>query len=135
MVESIKVTAVHAAPVFMDPMASAGKAAGLIAEASAAGSSLIVFPEVFLPGFPYWINCYAPLVQAELNRHYQDCSVEADGPEITLIREAAASHGIAVVMGASERRAGGRSCHNTCFVIDDKGQLRPPARRSLAPMT
>src|SRR6056297_797433 len=132
MVESIKVTAVHAAPVFMDPMASAGKAAGLIAEASASDSRLIVFPEVFLPGFPYWINCYPPLLQAELNRRYQDCSIEADGAELAIIREAADANEITVVMGASERRARARTCYNTCFVIDEEGNMLE-AHRKLQP--
>ncbi len=129
---TVQVTAAHVAPVFMDPQASAEKAAGLIAEAAEAGSKLIVFPEVFLPGFPYWINCYAPLLQVELNTRYQDCSVEVDGPELAVIREAAAAHGIAVVIGASERQRGGRTCYNTSFIIDTDGQLLA-AHRKLQP--
>lgn len=128
----IKVTAAHVAPVFMNPMASAEKAVELIADASAAGSSLIVFPEVFLPGFPYWINCYAPLLQGELNTRYQDLSVEADGPELGMVREAAAAHEIIVVMGASERERGGRTCYNTSFTIDADGTLLA-AHRKLQP--
>jgi len=116
----------------MDPAATAEKASRLIAEAAASDSRLIVFPEVFLPGFPYWINCYPPLLQAELNRRYQDCSVEADGAELAIIREAADANEITVVMGASERRAGARTCYNTCFVIDEKGDMLE-AHRKLQP--
>jgi len=127
-----KVTAAHVAPIFMDPMASAEKAVGLISDAAAAGSSLIVFPEVFLPGFPYWINCYAPLLQAELNTRYQSLSIEVDGPELAIIREAAAAHGMTVIMGASERESGAHTCYNTSFIIDANGSLLA-AHRKLQP--
>jgi len=132
MSETIQVTAAHVTPVFMDPQASAEKAVEWIVKAAQAGSQLIVFPEVFLPGFPYWINCYPPLLQAELNRRYQDCSVEANGPELLMLREAAAANEIVVVMGASERREGGRTCHNTSFTIGADGKLLA-AHRKLQP--
>lgn len=119
----VVVSAAHVAPVFMDAMATARKAVAWIERAADEKSQLIVFPEVFLPGFPYWINLYAPLVQAGLNRRYQDQSVEADGPEVELLREAAARCGVAVVMGASERRGGGRTCHNSSILIDRDGRL------------
>lgn len=123
MTNKLTVAVAHLAPVFMDAAASAAKASEWIARAGREGARLVVFPEVFLPGFPYWINCYPPLVQAGLNRRYQDQSVEADGPEVALLREAAREHGVAVVMGASERRKGARTCHNSAIFIDGEGRL------------
>jgi predicted amidohydrolase len=119
----ITVAAAHVAPVFMDASATARRAVEWIERAADARADLIVFPEVYMPGFPYWINLYPPLVQAGVNRRYQDQSVEIDGPEVALLREAAARCGIAVVMGASERRIGGRTCHNSAFVIERDGRL------------
>lgn len=46
--------AVQASPVYLDPDATVEKAVGLIHEAAAAGATLIAFPEVFVPGYPYW---------------------------------------------------------------------------------
>ncbi len=46
--------AVQASPVYLDPDATVQKAVGLIHEAAAAGATLIAFPEVFVPGYPYW---------------------------------------------------------------------------------
>jgi nitrilase len=117
------VAAAHVAPVFMDSKATAEKAAQWIARAKQAGVELVVFPEVFMPGFPHWINLYPPLMQAGLNRRYQDQSIEIPGPEIAIVQKAAEKHGVAVVMGASERRLGGRTCHNSVIYIERDGRL------------
>ncbi|MHB8683973.1 MAG: nitrilase-related carbon-nitrogen hydrolase, partial [Dehalococcoidia bacterium] len=46
--------AIQAAPVFMDRDATVDKACDLIAEAAAAGARLIVFPETWIPTYPWW---------------------------------------------------------------------------------
>jgi nitrilase len=122
MARMVKLAAAHVAPVFMNAMASAEKAASWIEEAGAQDVDLVVFPEVFLPGFPYWINCYAPLIQSDMNTRYQEESVTVDGPEVALLVEAARSAGVSVVMGASERRVEGRTCHNSAiFITPEQG--------------
>ena len=50
----LRAAAVQAAPVFLDREASIEKACRLIDEAAANGAELIVLPEVFIPGGPYW---------------------------------------------------------------------------------
>lgn len=119
----VKLAAAHVAPVFMDAMASTEKACTWIERAADEHVDVLVFPEVFLPGFPYWINLYAPLVQAGLNRRYQDQSVEVPGAAVAALQEAARRCGVAVVMGASERQFGGRTCYNSSIVIDRDGTL------------
>jgi hypothetical protein len=49
-----KAAAVQAAPVFLDREASIEKACSLIRKAGENGADLIVLPEVFIPGGPYW---------------------------------------------------------------------------------
>lgn len=119
----VKVAAAHVAPVFMKPMETAERAAEWIARAGADGVQVIAFPEVFLPGFPYWINSYPPLRQVAVNRRYQDASVEIDGPEIARVRQAARDAGVIVIMGASERAEGGRTCFNSAILIDRDGEI------------
>lgn len=119
----IKIAAAHVTPVFMDTEASIDKACTWIERAGGEGVGLLVFPEVFIPGFPYWINCYPPLVQAGLNRLYQDAAIEAEGPELARVREAARDAGVAVVLGMSERVAKGRTVYNAMAFIENDGRL------------
>jgi nitrilase len=52
--DKVKVAIVQRAPVFMDREASVTLAEKLIAEAAVDGTDLIVFPEVWLAGYPFW---------------------------------------------------------------------------------
>ena len=49
------VAAVQATPVFLDRDATVDRACELTAKAAGAGASLVVFPEVFVPGYPDWV--------------------------------------------------------------------------------
>ena len=49
-----KAAAIQAAPVFLNREATVEKACRLILEAANRGAQLIVFPEVFIAGYPYW---------------------------------------------------------------------------------
>jgi predicted amidohydrolase len=121
--KKVKLAAAHVAPVFMNTAATAEKACAWIERAADEKVNLLVFPEVFLPGFPYWINLYPPLVQAGLNRVYQDESVEVPGAAVAALQDAARRCEVAVVMGASERQLGGRTCYNSSIVIDADGSV------------
>lgn len=118
-----KVAAAHVAPVYMDVDRSIDKACAWVAEAGRQGVKLLVFPEVFVPGFPYWINGYPPIAQVGLNRRYQDASIEVPGPEIDRVQAAAREAGVAVVLGISERMKRGRTCFNSMVFIDTDGSL------------
>jgi len=63
------------APVFLDREASLARAETLIAEAAEGGTDLIVFPEVWLSGYPYWTEGWdSPLQQWAGGRiQFRDC--------------------------------------------------------------
>ena len=76
----------------------------------------------FFAGVPYWINCYAPLIQADVNTRYQQESVTIDGPEIQLIADACREADVSIVIGISERRVEGHTCHNSAvFITPENG--------------
>lgn len=58
-----RVAAAHAAPIFMDKQASLAKVITLIKTAATDSINYLVFPETFVPGYPYFIECYPPLKQ------------------------------------------------------------------------
>jgi nitrilase len=98
----------------------------------ARGNDLLVFPEVFIPGFPYWINCYAPLVQGGLNRRYQQAALEATGPELAQISDASRQARVAVALGFCERETGGQTLYNSIAFIENDGRVLG-IRRKLQP--
>lgn len=77
-----KAAAVQAAPVYkdrpvyFDSKATLAKAVDIIAEAAQNGAKLIVFPETFLPGHPYWSLNMAK--GAEWRRRYNEKNIILD---------------------------------------------------------
>jgi aliphatic nitrilase len=128
-----KAAAVQAAPVFLDAQATVAKARDLIAEASGHGASLVAFPEVFVPGYPYWNWTMSPVQGSPWFERLFRASVTVEGPEVGRLRDAAREFGCHVVIGINERPAHGvGTLYNTVLVIDDAGELLG-AHRKLVP--
>jgi aliphatic nitrilase len=116
-----KVAAVHAASEFLDLDASVEKACRLIAEAGSAGARLVVFPETFLPGYPFWIWSHTPAQSAPLFAQLYEQSVELPGDATRRIGQAARAARTWVCMGLNERDGG--TLYNTLAWFDDQGRL------------
>ncbi len=122
----------QAAPVYLDLAQSLEKAQALIAQAARAGAKLIAFPEVWLPGYPWWIWLDSPAWadQQGLSQLFQEQALRANSHELASIARSAADHGIHVLMGAAERD--GERLYIAQWLIDDAGQVRMQ-RRKLKP--
>ncbi|KAK1760391.1 carbon-nitrogen hydrolase [Echria macrotheca] len=120
-----KVAAAHAAPVFMDKAATIKKVIRLIEQAGAADIKLLVFPETFVPGYPYFIECYPPITQAVALARYAEESVvvEPNGEDMAGIQDACRRTGVAISLGVSERVAGGHTLFNTQVTVDNDGTI------------
>lgn len=118
-----KAAAVHAAPVFMDKTATTEKVIEYIKNAQKASVALLVFPETFIPGYLYFIECYPPLLQPPALAEYIEQSVEVNGPEISIIQEACRDCGVCIILGISERMSGTHTCFNSQVFIDSDGTL------------
>lgn len=132
----MKIAAVQAAPVFLDPQASTDKLLRLLREAASKGAELVCFPEVFLSGYPVWLR--APVVSSsdELLRQgqvaYLNSAITTDGPEVAAIVGEARALGVFVYVGIVERSGSMGSVYASLVAIDpDKGVVN--VHRKLKP--
>jgi nitrilase len=116
--------AVQAAPVWLDAQATAEKAVSLIKQAAGKGARLIVFPEVFLAGYPYWNWITDPVTGSAWFERLVRASVFLDGPEMALICEAAAAAKAHIVIGINERSTHSLGAlYNTLVFIGPDGRI------------
>src|SRR3972149_7485221 len=112
---SVRAAVIQAGAVPFDKEACVDKAVRLIAEASALGAKVIVFPEAFIAGYPKGVN-YGLVVGArdpagrEEFRLYLGAAVAVPGPQTQRLGEAAAAHGAYVVIGVIGRDGGPCPC-------------------------
>jgi nitrilase len=119
-----KVAAVQAAPVFLDTNATVDKACRLIREAASNGATLIVFPEVFVPAYPYWSWVGTPVAGSPWFQKLCEAAVEVPGPEVARIAQAARDCKVHVGIGINERNARSVSLlYNTMLLIGPDGSL------------
>lgn len=118
---AFKVAVVQAAPVFLNAPASTEKAIRLIAEAGSNGAKLLAFPEVFIPGYPWWLWLGTPAWGMQFVARYHANSLRAEGPELAAIAAAAAEAHINVVIGFSEIEGG--TLYISQALISDKGEM------------
>jgi aliphatic nitrilase len=110
--------------VFLDAQATVRKAADLIAEAAGNGAKLIVFPEVFVPGYPYWSWITDPVTGSAWFEKLVRASVFVPGPEIDVVRQAAAANEVHVVIGVNERSSVSLgTLYNTLVFIGPDGAI------------
>lgn len=120
-VRKYKAAISQAEPIWFDLQGSVKRTIELIEEAAQNGASLVVFSELWIPGYPnfLWGGTYSeniPLVQK-----YIKSSITAHGAEMLEIRKAAAANRMHVVLGFSERVAS--SLYMSQMLIDDKGDV------------
>ncbi|MEY9875084.1 nitrilase [Streptacidiphilus sp. MAP12-33] len=116
--------AVQASPVYLDPDATVDKAVSLIHEAAGNGARLVVLPEVFVPGYPYWNWTMNPVQGSPWFERLWRASIEVPGPQVDALRSAARQAGAVVVIGVNERAPHSLGVlYNTLLTIDADGEL------------
>ena len=122
----------QAAPVYLDLSKSVDKAQALIAQAAREGAKFIAFPEVWLPGYPWWIwlDDLSWADRQGLRQLFKEQALRANSDELAAIARSAADHGMHVLMGAAERDD--ERLYISQWLIDDAGQIRMH-RRKLKP--
>lgn len=117
----IRVAAVQIAPDLESADGTLAKVLRAIAEAAGRGARLVVFPETFVPYYPYFSFVRAPVAMGADHMRLYERAVTVPGPVTDAVAEAARRHGIVVVLGVNERDHG--SLYNTQLVFDDDGSM------------
>lgn len=132
--EPCKIAVVQAAPVLFDKDGCVEKAVRLIQEAAGNGAQLIVFPELFIPGYPYGMTFgFTVGSRNEDGRQdwkaYYDHSILAPGEETRRIGQAAKEAGAWVSIGVSEREVATATLYNTNLFFSPDGELAAVHRK------
>ena len=124
MAEVFTVAAVQAAYVLMDRESTTSKVEELIGSAAARGARLIVFPEVFVPGTPIWIDS-TPIWDGDEAwfARLVDQAVVVPSPTTDRIGAAAREAGAYVVVGVDERERHGTTIYNTLLYFGPDGKI------------
>ena len=109
-----------------DKTACIEKALKLINECTANGAELIVFPELFIPGYPYGMTFGFRVGSRNADgrkdwKAYYDNSILANGPEMQQLIEKAKEQGIYLSIGYSERDAVTGTLYNSNMMIAPDG--------------
>ncbi|BFH13730.1 nitrilase [Paenibacillus dendritiformis] len=104
----IKVAAVQSAPMLFDKPSAMGKIDQMTREAAGQGAALIVFPEVFVPGYPRGLSFGARVGSRNADgrkdwARYWDSAIDIPGTETAIWGELAKELGVYLVIGAVER--------------------------------
>lgn len=111
--------AVQAAPEFLDREATVDKACHLIEQAARQGARLIVFPETWVPTYPFW-DMQRPDAWLELHRN----AVEVPSPSTDRLAEVARKANAYVVIGVNERDAQTKgTLYNALLYFGPEGAL------------
>jgi nitrilase len=112
---ALQVAAVQAAYVLMDRDATIDRVAGLTAEAVREGAQLVVFPEVFVPGTPIWIDTQ-PIWEGDEDWFglLAANAVVIGSPATERLAAIAAQHRVWLVVGVDEREEHGSTITTRC---------------------
>lgn len=131
-----KVALVQAEPVLFDKKESLKKTLDHIEKAAVQKPDLIVFPELFIPGYPIGMNFgFSMGKRTEAGREdwkrYYDASVVAGEEEFQILSEAAKKADAYISIGFSERDAVIGTLYNSNVIFEPDGSYK--VHRKLKP--
>ncbi len=120
----LRVAAVQATYVLMDREATIDRVAELTAGAAGRDAQLVVFPEVFVPGTPIWIDTQ-PIWDGDDDwfRMLAENAVVVPSPATERLGAIAREHKVWLVIGVEEREQHGGTIYNTLLYFSSEGML------------
>ena len=116
--DTCNIAVVQAAPVLFDKKACTDKTIRFIGEAAQKQAELIVFPELFIPGYPFGMTFGFTVGSRNEDgrkdwKRYYDSSILVPSPETEAIGAAAKAAHAYVSIGVSERDEETATLYNT----------------------
>lgn len=117
----VRAAAVQIAPDLDSLEGTLTRVLAALDEAAGKGAGLVVFPETFVPWYPYFSFVHPPVLTGGEHLRLYENAVVVPGPVTEAVSAAARRHGAVVVLGVNERDHG--SLYNTQLVFDADGTL------------
>jgi nitrilase len=123
----VRAAAVQIAPDLTSREATLALVVNAIHEAAEKGAELIVFPETFVPWYPYFSFVLPPVQSGAEHIRLYEHAVVVPSPQTEMVAAAARKAGAVVVLGINERDHG--SLYNAQLVFDADGELKLKRRK------
>ena len=117
----IKAAAIQIAPNLSSRAATTELVLDAIEEASSNGANFIVFPETFIPYYPYFSFVTPPVSQGKEHIRLYEQAVKVPSEETELVAKKCLENEVVVVLGINERDHG--SLYNSQLIFDADGSL------------
>ena len=117
----VKAAAIQIAPDLSGCAGTVDRVVSSIEEASRQDVEIAVFPETFVPYYPYFSFVLPPALAGKEHMRLYEEAVEVPGPVTETFAEAARRHGMVLVIGVNERQRG--TLYNCQLIFDADGTL------------
>jgi len=126
-VQHVRVAAAQLTPVLDDGDGTLEKVLATVARAAQGGARLIVFPETFVPYYPYFSFVQAPVTTGPEHMRLYRNAPAVPGPQMDAVAACARQNNIVIVLGINERDHG--SLYNAQLIFDADGTLALKRRK------
>lgn len=119
--QTIRAGAVQISPVLHSCEGTTQKVLDTVSQSAKEGVQLLVFPETFIPYYPYFSFVQPPVLTGKEHLKLYEEAVIVPGEVTQAISRAANAHNMVIVLGVNEREGG--SLYNTQLIFDADGKL------------
>jgi aliphatic nitrilase len=117
----VRAAAVQISPDLDDGAGTLDRVLAAIAEAAGKGAQFAVFPETFVPWYPYFSFVLPPVLTGGEHLRLYDHAVVVPGPVTEAVSAAARRYHMVIVLGVNERDHG--TLYNSQLIFDADGSL------------
>ncbi|WP_284948162.1 Nit6803 family nitrilase [Acidisoma cladoniae] len=121
MHRTIRAAAAQLSPVLENADGTVEKVLRAIGEAAREGVRFLVFPETFVPYYPYFSFVLPAVSMGREHMRLYENAPTVPGPATDAVADAARQHGMVIVLGVNERDHG--SLYNTQIIFDVDGAM------------